>query len=238
MAALKIDIHVHTHYSDSTGSVAEVIDAARRRGLDGVAITDHRTLRGAEKALAMRPDLVILPGEEIETDRGDILALGVRRVIPDGLPIREAIRRVHSQGGLVVVPHPTIPLFSKLRGPDLGRLPVDGLEVFSAIAPLAHHYAGKNLELARRLGLPALAGSDSHFSETVGDAYTIIYATGYDQTSILEAMRQGRIRMGCRPSRLIFKLRMIELLLRQTLGRSNKSHSKRRGKKELFSRLT
>ncbi|MFQ6074586.1 MAG: PHP domain-containing protein [Candidatus Bathyarchaeia archaeon] len=214
MAVLKIDIHVHTHHSDSTGSVAEVIETAKRRGLDGVAITDHHTLRGVEEALAMQHGLVIVPGEEVETDRGDILALGVRKVIPRGLPIREAIRQVHSQRGLVVVPHPTIPFFGKLKESDFGRLPIDGLEVFSAIAPLANHYARKNMDLARWLGLPVLAGSDSHFPETVGDAYTIIYARGYDLPNILGAIRQGRTRLGCRPSKLTFKFRMIISLLR------------------------
>lgn len=206
---LKIDIHVHTWYSDSEGSVGHIIEVARRKGLDGVAITDHHTLRGAREALSKKSGLIIVPGEEINTDRGDILALGIRKEIPERLPIAEAIAQVHRQNGLVVIPHPTIPLFSKIKESDLRRLPIDGLEVFSSISPLANYYATKNMEMAKRLKVPMLAGSDSHFPETVGDAYTIVDAKSCDAQGILDAIELGRTGIGCHPSKLIFKVKML-----------------------------
>ena len=64
---LKIDMHVHTWYSDSTASVDAVLEVAQRKGLDGIAITDHNTLRGAYEALKRRDSLVVIPGEEVKT---------------------------------------------------------------------------------------------------------------------------------------------------------------------------
>ncbi len=206
---LKIDIHVHTNYSDSKSSVREVIEEARRKGLDGLAITDHGTLRGAYEALNLRHNLLIIPGEEIETKRGDLLALGILRAVPKGLDAVEAIDRVHGQGGLVIVPHPTVPLFSKFKEEDLRRLQLDGLEVFSAITPFPWRYAKKNIRLAQKLGLPMVAGSDSHNCKTVGDAYTIVETENKDLDGVLRAIKEGKTEIGCNSSKLIYKIEML-----------------------------
>jgi len=202
-------MHVHTYYSDSTASVEEVIQEAKNKGLDGVAITDHDTLEGAEVAMGIQNDLIIVPGEEIKTDKGEILAFGIREPIPEELPLEEAIHRVHLQNGLVFVPHPTVPFFGKLNESEMRDLPIDGLEVFSSISPLAGHYASKNESMAKRLGILMIAGSDSHRRETVGDAYTIIEVNDCSLASILEALRLGRTEMYCRSSKLKFKIRAL-----------------------------
>ncbi|MCW4021148.1 MAG: CehA/McbA family metallohydrolase [Candidatus Bathyarchaeota archaeon] len=219
---LKIDMHVHTRHSDSTGSVEEVLETAQRKGLDGIAITDHKTLKGAYEALQNRGSLIVIPGEEIKTTKGEILVLGIKKAIPEHLTIIEALKRTHTQGGLAVIPHPTVPLFSNLREKDLRTLPIDGLEVFSAITPLPWHFLRKNLELARRLGLSITAGSDSHNPETVGDAYTIVYSESRDLKAVLHAIRLGRTSLGGGSSKALFKLRMIRELFTHLLkDRSN-----------------
>ena len=200
---------MHTNYSDSRGSVADVLRFARLKGLDGLAITDHHTVRGAEEAARVSDDLLIIRGEEIVTNGGEILALGIEERIPKNLKTEEAIHRVHAQGGLVIVPHPTVPWFGRLRESDLMRLRVDGLEVFSSITPLTRYFTKRNLEIARRIGLPALAGSDSHFAETVGDAYTLVDTETISAEGVIQAVREGRIGIGCRPSALRFKIRML-----------------------------
>jgi len=209
-----IDMHVHTNYSDSSGTVEEVIKTAKEKGLNGIAITDHDTLEGAKVAMNMQDGVIVIPGEEIKTRNGEILALGIDEAVPEDLPIEEAIRIVHLQEGLVFIPHPTIPFFGRLKETDMRRLNIDGLEVFSAISPFADHYATKNMAIAKRLGLSTIAGSDSHFSETVGDAYTIIDAKDAKLPSILEALRLGRTELFCRPSKLKFKIKMLGHVVR------------------------
>jgi len=202
---LKIDMHVHTRYSDSEASVSEVLMEAERKGLDGLAITDHWTIKGAIEAMKKRGKLIIIPGQEIETKHGEILALGIKNKIRAKLSIRETIKMIHAQGGLAIVPHPTIPLFSVLNEEEMKTLPLDGIEVFSAITPIPRYFLRKNIELARRLRLSMVAGSDSHYAETVGDAYTIIYCRSRRVDDILRAVKLGRTSIGGRSSGLIFK---------------------------------
>jgi len=202
---LKIDMHVHTRYSDSEASVSEVLMEAERKGLDGLAITDHWTVKGAIEAMKKRGKLIIIPGQEIETKHGEILALGIKNKIRAKLSIQETIKRIHAQGGLAIVPHPTIPLFSVLNEEEMKTLPLDGIEVFSAITPIPGYFLRKNIELARRLRLSMVAGSDSHYAETVGDAYTIIYCRSRKVDDILRAVKLGRTSIGGRSSGLIFK---------------------------------
>jgi len=202
---LKIDMHVHTWYSDSEASVIEVLREAERKGLDGLAITDHWTIKGAIEAMKKGGKLIIIPGQEVETSHGEILALGIKNKIEDKLPIEEAIEAIHAQGGLAVVPHPTIPLFSVLNEEEMKTLPLDGIEVFSAITPIPGYFLRKNVELARKLRLSMVAGSDSHYAETVGDAYTIIYCRSRKMDEVLRAVKLGQTSIGGKPSDLIFK---------------------------------
>jgi len=202
---LKIDMHVHTWYSDSEASVSEVLMEAERKGLDGLAITDHWTIKGAIEAMKKRGKLIIIPGQEIETKHGEILALGIKNKIRAKLSIRETIKMIHAQGGLAIVPHPTIPLFSVLNEEEMKTLPLDGIEVFSAITPIPGYFLRKNIELARRLRLSMVAGSDSHYAETVGDAYTIIYCRSRKVDDILRAVKLGRTSIGGRSSGFVFK---------------------------------
>ncbi|RLI11402.1 hypothetical protein DRO35_05085, partial [Candidatus Bathyarchaeota archaeon] len=88
-------------------------------------------------------------------------------------------------------------------------LPIDGIEGFSAITPLPWYFLRKNLKLAEKLQVPIVAGSDSHFAETVGDAYTIINCEGRSIHEILRAVKLGRTLIGGGPSKLSFKIRMI-----------------------------
>jgi 3',5'-nucleoside bisphosphate phosphatase len=64
-----IDLHSHTDESDGTYSPAELIDEAVRSGLEALAITDHDTLAGYDKALplAQARGLELICGIELST---------------------------------------------------------------------------------------------------------------------------------------------------------------------------
>jgi len=206
---LKIDLHVHTCYSDSNGSVSEILEEAQRKGLDGLAITDHKTILGAYEAMRSRGSLIVIPGQEVKTKQCEILALGIRKKIEDNLPILKALGKIHAQRGLAILPHPTVPFFSGLDEKIIRSLPIDGIEVFSSITPMPWYFLRKNLKLAHKLGMSVVAGSDSHSVETVGDAYTIIHCGGRSIREVLRAVKLGRTSIGGGPSKLSFKLRMI-----------------------------
>ena len=66
MAAVRIDLHVHSSASDGTDAPAEVTRRAALAGLDVVALTDHDTQAGvAEARAALPPGVTLVPGMEL-----------------------------------------------------------------------------------------------------------------------------------------------------------------------------
>ena len=67
-----IDLHSHTDESDGTFTPAELVAEAKRVGLSALAITDHDTLRGFEKAkpFAAEAKLELICGIELSTRLG------------------------------------------------------------------------------------------------------------------------------------------------------------------------
>jgi predicted metal-dependent phosphoesterase TrpH len=62
----RVDLHLHTTWSDGTYTPPQVVDLARRSGLAAIALTDHDTVAGlAEARAAAGPDLETVSGVEI-----------------------------------------------------------------------------------------------------------------------------------------------------------------------------
>ncbi len=173
----RADLHIHTTYSDGMGTVPAVLESARRAGLDVIAITDHDELRGALQArdLAPRYEIGVIPGVEITTAEGHLLAYWIERPIPAGLTLIETLLRVGEQGGLCVAAHPTAQWVPSLgAGPirkalahDDGRAVLAGIETFNFGLPrLANNRSAH--ELGKETGLAQLANTDSHMLWTIG----------------------------------------------------------------------
>jgi len=189
---LKIDLHVHTCYSeDATTTLKEVVHYAKKSGLDGVAITDHKTLQGALK-LVKRNQLTIIPGLEIETQRGHILALNIKAFIPSKLSITETVQKIHDAGGIAVVAHPAVVLKTGLGQRIKSNLNLDAVEVINSSAFPFFFSTQLSCRLAKRLNLPQTAGSDAHHSAEIGAAYTLVDADS-NSDDVAEAIRKGAI---------------------------------------------
>jgi len=189
---LKIDLHVHTCYSeDATTTLKEVVYYAKKNGLDGVAVTDHETLKGALK-LARKSQLLIIPGLEVETQRGHVLALNITTLIPPKLSLTETVQKIQDAGGVAVVAHPAVVLKTGLGLKITSSSNIDAVEVInSASFPFfLSTYLGRRL--AKRLNLPQTAGSDAHRALEIGTAYTLVDADS-NTTDIAEAIRKGAI---------------------------------------------
>jgi predicted metal-dependent phosphoesterase TrpH len=200
----KVDLHSHTgHSKDSLCPAGALLDAAVRRGLSGLAVTDHDTLDGALQAMAILerqpqcyPGLTVLPGEEVKTREGELIALFIHQTIPPWLTPEETITRIRDQGGVVLVPHPFDRVRgSRLRAEALERVAhlVDGIEVFNARTTID----GDNHEavaFARRHGLLSTAGSDAHVSWEVGHAYVALdEPPTATPAAFLKQLQRGRI---------------------------------------------
>lgn len=186
---MRFDLHIHSNHSDGRNSVEEILLAARRLGLNGVAITDHNTLEGSIAAIkvarSLYPEMVVIRGAEVMTSEGHLLVLGVKELPPLRRSPEETIEAVHDLGGIADLPHP----FHPFRH-SIGRVPpVDAVEVYNSKYILGVFNARARWE-ARKKDLPMVAGSDSHMIETVGLGVTEIDACTTDD--VLEEIRHGR----------------------------------------------
>ena len=201
----KADLHLHTEASDGTASVRDVLRRATRSGLGVIAITDHDTIDGALEArrLARAFGIAVIVGEEVSTVEGHLLALFIEEALPAGRPAAETIAAAHAQGGLCIAAHPydwAVPslgaagLHRRCRGAGTGEWPLDAMEGLNASATWPAgiaNYLGRRV--ARRLGLPAVAGSDAHTLATIGRAYTLF--PGRTTADLRHAIRHGRVTM-------------------------------------------
>lgn len=180
---------------DSTTTPQELAAAVSEAAIDVVCITDHGTIRGAER-LAGELGCTVVIGQEQRTPDGELIGLFLsERLAPGSRSARETAIEIRSQGGLVYVPHPFDPLRHRLREGVLERLAeenlVDIVEVRNAKTSLEQHNA-EAAATARRLGLAAGAGSDSHVPEAVGAAYVEMAAFA-DTGAFLRSLREARV---------------------------------------------
>jgi hypothetical protein len=117
-------VHVHSLYSDGTGTVPEIAAAAEANGLDFVLLTDHDTLEARSRSEeGWYGHVLLLAGEEVSPWRENhYLAFGLDEPIDHtGLAPREIIERVENAGGFGFLSHP----FSK--GSDRFRRGAGGM---------------------------------------------------------------------------------------------------------------
>ena len=166
------DLHMHTDHShDCAVPVADLLDYAEGQGLGAIAITDHNVFAGAEEAvqLARGRELVVIPGEEIKTEKGEVIGLFLEEKIERGLPMADTIAAIREQGGVVYLPHPFDRLHTIPDAPTLHRhLPeIDVFEVYNARL-LFEGFNDEALRFARKYNLTMGAGSDAHVLQGVG----------------------------------------------------------------------
>jgi predicted metal-dependent phosphoesterase TrpH len=173
---IKLEFHCHTNASkDSLTLPADLVIAARRKGIDRVVITDHNSIAGARMAQAIDPELIII-GEEIMTTQGEILAAFVQEEIPARLSPQETIRRLKEQGAFISVSHP----FDELRKGGwkendlLEILPfVDAIEVYNSRCMFPRFNRRAKL-FARKHNIAGTVGSDAHATFEVGRSLLLL----------------------------------------------------------------
>ena len=197
------DLHVHTIYSyDGTASVPAVLARARHVGLDLLAITEHDEITGSLKALEIAPKygLEVIPGIEITTAEGDLLALNITQKIERNLSLIGTVLQVAEAGGFCIAPHPmtngfgmkslgAYPILKALRNPDVERVLI-AIETYNAttLDRMSNHYAHI---LADRLNITQTGSSDAHVVEAVGLGATEF--DGHTAQELIEALRTGKV---------------------------------------------
>jgi len=166
------DLHMHTEHShDCAVPVAELLDYAQTQGLGAIAITDHNVFGGAQEAveLARGRKLVVIPGEEVKTDSGEVIGLFLKKEIPRGMSMQDTIAAIREQNGVVYLPHPFDRLHSIPDARTLHRFlaDIDIFEVYNARL-LFEGFNDESLRFARKYNLTMGAGSDAHVLQGVG----------------------------------------------------------------------
>jgi predicted metal-dependent phosphoesterase TrpH len=194
MTQLRTELHCHSYRSkDSLLLPQALVAAARRCGLDRLAVTDHNTISGALEAQQLAPELIIV-GEEILTTQGELLAYFVSKEVPRGLPPRQAIDRLRAQGAVISVSHP----FDYTRRGAWSEahlreiLPfVDAIEVFNSRCA-THDPNRRASALAHQVGLPGTAGSDAHAAPEIGHG-CLLLPDFVDAPGFRRALEHGEV---------------------------------------------
>jgi len=198
---LRGDFHVHTRLSDGFLSPFDLPMAARREGLQVIAVTEHNWVwpsKLARWASELLGGPIVLTGAEITTHHHHLIAVGIERDVSWRLPIEEVVAAIHAQGGVAIAAHP-----GRRFWPSFERVldVLDGSEVMHPIAFRGEASTGwlwtdmvAFWEQARDRGLPlaAIGSSDFHFFKALGSMHTLVFAREATPEGVMEALRARR----------------------------------------------
>jgi predicted metal-dependent phosphoesterase TrpH len=177
------DLHIHTLASDGVSGVDDVLAAAVARQLDVIAIADHERIDAAVVAQRVARErqlpIAVIVGEEITTRNGHLVGLFMTHRIRPWGTMRDAVARVHDQGGICIVAHPLVPyplcasertIRRMLDEADPARHP-DAIEAFNPTTARMR-WSRRVPDFVAEVGLAPVASSDAHHADSVGRAVT------------------------------------------------------------------
>ena len=186
----------------------EAIAQTKALGLDGICLTDHDAFwdDAQIRELSRRHDFLVLPGAEINTDAGHVLAYGLPRY-QFGMHKPAFLRACADRhGAALIAAHPYRRRFlpepardPQARAEMLQRAQADPFfTLCDAIeslngrgAPPQNRYSA---DLAAALALPAAAGSDAHRADQLGAAATQFQAKIRNLADLIAQLKTGQYR--------------------------------------------
>lgn len=178
-------------FYDAVQTVEQIIEQCLIKKIEVLSITEHDSLAGywlAKKIIEDRKlPIVLIPGSEISTKDGHILAYGILKEIPSGLSAMETVELIHKQSGLAVAAHPFIPFYSIKN--KIFDLPLDGVEGGCAAANVSANVKAR--AAAKKMNLPATSSSDAHSIYGMGKGRTIFNKKIKNWNEALKAIKNG-----------------------------------------------
>jgi len=171
---MKYDLHSHSKYSsDGILDPQKIIKVAIKKGLAGIAVTDHNTIKGGLEAKKYETnDFKVIIGSERMTNKGEVIGLFLSEEIKSK-DFYDVIDEIKAQNGIVVIPHP----FDEWRYaafPDEKDVKyIDNVEVFNSRC-IKERYNRNASEFAKKYKLGVTGGSDAHFANEIGHAGIIV----------------------------------------------------------------
>ena len=149
MEEIIVNLHMHTHYSDGSGSHQDIAEAALQSGLDAVIVTDHNVLvTGFEGYYKNdRRKVLILIGEEVhdqdrDPQKNHLLVLGAAQELATYADEPQLlINAVKDSGGLSFIAHPydpAAPVFNEtdISWVDWSVRDFTGIELWNGLSEL------------------------------------------------------------------------------------------------------
>jgi predicted metal-dependent phosphoesterase TrpH len=191
MRTLKIDFHVHTKYSiDSLIEPKALAAKSKRLGIIP-AVTDHNSISCHKAMRALGADFI--PGEEIFTDKGDLIGLYLNEPIPRKTGFLEAIDKIRGQGGIAYLPHMFDYGRAGRHASERESAKVDVVEAFNARC-MKNEYNELAMAFAEKHGRLKAAGSDSHFLFEFGKTYTELPSFDlHNPKALLKALKSAKL---------------------------------------------
>ena len=204
---MKIDMHCHVKEGsiDSRVGIEEYIEILKKKGFQGMVITDHDTYNGyrywKENIKGKKhTDFVVLKGIEYDTrDAGHILVImpegvKIRLLEMRGMPLALLIDLVHRNGGVLGPAHPCGEKYMSFtharkfyQSPEIIKR-FDFIEAFNACEPEASNEGAR--KLAQKYKKPGIGGSDSHKLNCVSMGYTILPERVTCETELIALIRK------------------------------------------------
>jgi predicted metal-dependent phosphoesterase TrpH len=196
------DLHIHTRYGDGLATIPEILaHVEHATDLDVIAITEHDTPRPALEARELHARgayrFALVPGIEVTTLDGHLLALFVDEPVESFRRIEPTLADIHRLGGLAVAPHPLSWLTRSVKRAVFERVAAhdgndgvyfDAIEEYN-MSPAGRVASAQARRLNReRLHLAPVGASDAHFLASIGAARTrFAGATDADLRRAIEA---------------------------------------------------
>lgn len=198
---MKIDLHVHTRYSDGKEDPKVMLEYAKKQGIH-IAITDHDTSKGISVDIKGK----VIPGEEVTTEFGHVVILCN---FPPNPPnkIQQLIDYAQENSCILFPSHP-FDIFRKGIGNRIFEYKFNAIEIFNSKAPTRANK--KALEAAKQLKLPGFANSDSHVKEALGSAYNEIELEEFNIDDVLEILIKGDVKPVGKGLSVIAKLKIFQ----------------------------
>ena len=221
------DLHMHTAHSDGqcpsqSGKMVPcpvffTVDAAARRGLDFIAITDHNATSQYNSMRELEPffdKLLLIPGREITTFQGHINFLGSTdfidfrldgKTVPD---INQLLRSERDTGAIASINHPKAPTGEICMGCGWTPAIQPDMRLLTAIEAVnggseqrgPSHLPFWDEKLNQGCRLTGIGGSDNHRPQqpldqigSIGSPTTVVYASELSAPAILDGIRAGHV---------------------------------------------
>ena len=204
---MKLDLHIHSVYSDGCCTPEEIASRIKALGLHGFAITDHNKMGSWKRAseAAKNLGLLFVPGVELAIytsskrtgsktiKYGELLALFLNEEIKikqtlSNLP--EIIDEIHRQGGIAAIPHPmgdSIRVQMVTEYAKEHKLKIDAIETINGRCSALQN--ARSMEYAIKEKKSQIGGSDAHHRNEIGTVYT--FAEAYSLEEFRKSIKKG-----------------------------------------------